>query len=77
VAGFDWYITPMIGLGIILISYVYYLIFNFVIPKLKRQERMVIREPLIVRQFGKDDGEWVQALEVIDIVWVARGSKEN
>lgn len=68
-----WYIIPSIGLGTLLIGYGYYLVFHIVIPRWKQQVRVIERDPVIVRQFGKVDGEWVQALETVEIWWEARG----
>ena len=54
-------------------GYVYYFGFAIVLPRLKHQVRVVERDPIIVRQFGRPDGEWVQALELVEFWWVARG----
>ena len=72
------YIIPAVGLGTLLIGYIYYLVFAKLIPRWRKEVLIVEREPIIVRQGGRQDGEWVQILEVVEFWWAARqaGSKE-
>lgn len=64
---------PAVGLGTLVLGYVYYVGFALVLPRLKHKVRVVEREPVIVRQFGRPDGEWVQVLELVEFWWAARG----
>ena len=66
--GVEWYIVPSVGLGFLVLGYAYYLCFKYLIPKIRKKELVVDRQPVIV----KKDGEWVQALEVVEALWVAR-----
>ena len=66
--GIDWYIVPCIGMGFLALGYVYYLCFAYLIPRIRKETLVVEREAVIV----KEKGEWVQALEVVEAVWVAR-----
>ncbi len=75
--GLQWYIVPSIGLGTLLIGYAYYFVFHIVIPRRKRQERVWEREPVIVRQFGEVEGEWVQALELVRMGWASRNQPSD
>lgn len=68
-----WYIVPTVGLGTLVLGYIYYFGFAVVLPRLKHQVRVVEREPVIVRQFGRPDGEWVQVMELVEFWWSARG----
>ena len=64
----EWYIVPTVGLCVLLLGYVYYLVFAYVIPKIRKQVLEVEREAVIV----KEKGEWVQAIELVYADWVAR-----
>lgn len=64
---------PTIGLGTLVLGYIYYFGFAILLPRLKNKVPVVEREPVIVRQFGRPDGEWVQVLETVDFWWAARG----
>lgn len=66
--GVDWYVVPSIGLGFLALGYAYYLCFAYVIPRIRKEILVVERHPVIVRE----KGEWVQALEVVEAIWVAR-----
>lgn len=66
--GVRWYIVPAIGLGTLPLGYIYYLVFVYVIPRLKKKVLVVERDGVLV----KEDGEWVQALEVVTFTWEAR-----
>ena len=66
--GVQWYMIPSIGLGFLLLGYIYYLCFAYLIPRLRKEDLQVHREPVIV----KEKGEWVQSLEVVEAIWVAR-----
>ncbi len=64
----EWWIVPTVGLASFALVYVYYLVFAYVIPRMKKQRLFVEREATIV----KDNGEWVQAVERVEAVWIAR-----
>ena len=66
--GIDWFIVPCIGLGFLGLGYVYYLCFAYLIPHVRKEVLVVERQAVIVRE----KGEWVQALEVVEAIWVAR-----
>ena len=51
-----------------MLGYVYYLVFAYVIPKLRKQVLEVEREAVIV----KEKGEWVQAIELVYADWGPR-----
>ena len=59
---------PCIGLGFLALGYVYYLCFAYLIPRIRKEVLVVDRHAVIV----KEQGEWVQALEVVEATWVAR-----
>ena len=66
--GVEWWIVPTVGLGFLVLGYAYYLCFTEVIPRIRKEEFIVEREPVIV----KERGEWIQALEVVKAYWAAR-----
>ena len=66
--GIDWFIVPCIGLGFLGLGYIYYLCFAYLIPHVRKEVLVVERQAVIV----KEKGEWVQALEVVVAIWVAR-----
>lgn len=68
----QWYVVPAVGIGCLFVGFTYYVCFAIILPRLKRKEFIVEREPLIVRQFGDPDGEWVQIRERIEFGWAAR-----
>ncbi|KAL8924119.1 MAG: hypothetical protein Q9208_004256 [Pyrenodesmia sp. 3 TL-2023] len=70
--GVQHYIVPAVGLGTLLVAYSYYLVFAKLIPRWRRKVLVVEREPVIVRQGGDQDGEWVQILEIVEFWWAAR-----
>ncbi|KAI4181528.1 MAG: hypothetical protein LQ346_006757 [Caloplaca aetnensis] len=70
--GVRHYIVPAVGLGTLLVAYGYYLLFAKLIPRWRRKVLVVEREPIIVRQGGDQDGEWVQLLEIVEFWWAAR-----
>lgn len=72
--GVRHYIVPAVGLGTLLIGYAYYLVFAKLIPRWRKETLVVEREPIIVRQGGEQNGEWVQILEVVEFWWAARQS---
>ncbi|KAL9009116.1 MAG: hypothetical protein Q9173_005828 [Seirophora scorigena] len=73
--GVRHYIVPTVGLCTLLIGYSYYLVFAKLIPRVRKKVLVVEREPIIVRQGGRQDGEWVQILEVVEFWWAARHSE--
>jgi len=66
--GLEWYIVPTVGLSTLLLGYVYYLSFQYLVPRIKRKILVVEREAVLV----KERGEWVQAVELVEASWVAR-----
>ena len=66
--GVRWYIIPAVGLGTLPLGYIYYLVFAHVIPRIKKQVLVVEREGVLVKQ----EGEWVQEVELIAFIWEAR-----
>ena len=75
--GIQHYVVPAVGLSTLVIGYGYYLVFAKVIPRWRKKDLIVEREPIIVRQGGSHDGEWVQILEVVEFWWAARQTKET
>lgn len=72
--GVRHYIVPAVGLGTLVVGYTYYLVFAKLIPRWRKETLVVEREPIIVRQGGEQNGEWVQILEVVEFWWAARQS---
>ena len=66
--GVDWYIVPGVGLASLALAYLYYFGFAYVIPRVRKETLRVRREPVIV----KENGEWVQVVELVRFDWVAR-----
>ena len=64
----EWWIVPTVGLGSLALAYVYYLVFAYAVPRMKKQRLFVERTATIVR----DNGEWVQAVERVEALWIAR-----
>ena len=69
----EWYIVPSIGLAFLILGYIYYLCFAYLIPQIRKQVLVVERHATIV----KEKGEWVQALETVETIWVARSEPSN
>ena len=70
----EWWIVPTVSLAALALAYVYYLVFAYVVPRMKKQRLFVERTATIVR----DNGEWVQAVERVEALWIAReGPMEN
>lgn len=65
---------PVIGLSTLLLGYIYYQIFTKLIPWWRKKVLIVEREPIIVRQGGRQDGEWVQIMEIVEFWWATRQS---
>lgn len=66
--GVEWYIVPTVGLSTLVLGYLYYLVVQYLVPRIKRKILVVEREAVIV----KERGEWVQAVELVEASWVAR-----
>ena len=64
----EWWIVPTVGLGSLALAFVYYLVFAYVVPRVKKHTLFVERKATIVRE----NGEWVQALETVEAEWIAR-----
>ena len=70
----EWWIVPTVSLAVFALAYAYYLVFAYVVPRIKKQKLVVEREATIVR----DNGEWVQAVERVEAVWTVReGPMDN
>ena len=65
-----WYIIPTVGLGFLLLGYVYYLGLAYVVPNtfMKGRVHVINREAVIVRE----NGEYVQHLEIVDSTWESK-----
>lgn len=72
--GVQHYTVPVIGLSTLLLGYIYYQIFTKLIPWWRKKVLIVEREPIIVRQGGRQDGEWVQIMEIVEFWWATRQS---
>ena len=68
--GVDWFVVPTVGWGMLLLGLVYYLVFKHVYPRYFKDGKVLVvdREAVIVYE----DGEYVQALEIVDFSWEAR-----
>ena len=71
------YVIPTIGLSTLIMGYVYYLVFTKLVPKIKKKDLIVEKDPIIVRQGGKQNGAWVLFMEGIDFWWAARSPDTN
>lgn len=69
----ECYIVPTVGLSTLLVGYVYYLCFQYLVPRIKKKVLIVEREAVLV----KEKGEWVQAVELVEASWVARPGPGN
>ena len=76
-SGVRYYTVPAVGLSTLVMGYIYYLVFAKLIPRLRKKDLIVEREPIIVRQGDRHDGEWVQILERIEFWWAARQGTEK
>jgi len=66
--GIEWYVVPTVGLGSLILGYIYYIGFQYVVPRIKKKVLVVEREAVLV----KERGEWVQAVELVEASWEAR-----
>ena len=66
----EWYVVPTVGWGMLLLGLVYYLVFKHVYPRYFKGGKVLVvdREAVIVYE----DGEYSQALEIVDFSWEAR-----
>ena len=72
--GIEWYIVPTVGLGALALGYAYYIILQYVVPRINKKVLVVEREAVLV----KERGEWVQAAELVMASWVGRpGNSEE
>lgn len=71
--GIEWYIVPTVGLSSLLLGYIYYLDFQHLVPRIKKNVLIVERKAVLV----KEKGEWVQAVELVEATWVARPGLED
>ena len=71
--GIEWYVVPTIGLAILALGYVYYIGFQYIVPRIKKKVLVVEREAVLV----KEKGEWVQAVELVEASWEARPGPKN
>ena len=68
--GVEWYVVPTVGWGMLLLGLIYYLFFKHVYPRYFKGGKVLVvdREAVIVYE----DGEYSQALEIVDFSWEAR-----
>ncbi|MCJ1286908.1 hypothetical protein MMC26_006254 [Xylographa opegraphella] len=63
---FEWYIIPTVGLGGLLLGGAYFVVFRYVVPRVKGKQLVVERVPIIV---SDDHGGWVQKHEIVKFLW--------
>jgi amino acid permease len=71
-----WFVIPTVGLSFLVLGYVYYLGLIYIVPRLFEKGKILVadREAVIVRE----NGEYVQYLEIVDTSWeVGSHSKDN
>ena len=63
----QWFVVPTVGLSLLVLGYIYYLALVYVVPRTIKRNQMLVtdREAVIVRE----NGEYVQYLEIIDAAW--------
>ncbi|KAL6716587.1 hypothetical protein ACLMJK_006154 [Lecanora helva] len=71
--GIYWYTVPTVGLVALSMGYLYYIGLHYIVPRMKKRVLVVEREAVLV----KEKGEWVQAVELVEASWEARGPKNN
>jgi amino acid permease len=66
----QWFVIPTVGLSFLVVGYIYYLVLMYGVPRffMKNKELVADREAVIVRE----NGEYVQHLEIVDASWEAR-----
>lgn len=71
-----WFIIPTVGLSFLVLGYFYYLGLMYMVPRYFKKGKVLVadREAVIVRE----NGEYVQYLEIVDATWEARsGPPDN
>lgn len=69
-----WFVIPTFGLSFLVLGYLYYLGLIYIVPLLNKGKMLVTdREAIIIRE----NGEYVQYLEVVDTAWEARGDSRT
>jgi len=63
---FSWFIVPTVGLGGLLLGVTYWLVFRYVVPRVKGKQLLVERVPIIV---SDDHGGWIQKHEIVEFSW--------
>ena len=71
--GVRWYIISTVALSTLLLGYIYYLVLEYLVPRITDRVLVVDRDPTIVLR----DGEWVQAFEIVEHGWEARPGPGN
>ncbi|MCJ1391150.1 hypothetical protein MMC18_004012 [Xylographa bjoerkii] len=64
--GFEWYIIPTVGLGGLLLGVAYFIVFRYIVPRVKGEKLVVERVPIIV---SDGHGGWVQQHEIVKFQW--------
>ena len=64
--GLAWWIAPTVGLGIFAFGLLYWVVFRYVIPRVRGKELNVERVPILV---SDDHGGWVQTHEIVEFSW--------
>ena len=65
-----WFVIPTVGLGFLVLGYLYYLGLRYVVPRYFKKNKVLVtdREAVIIRE----KGEYVQYLEIVDASWESR-----
>ncbi|MCJ1296537.1 hypothetical protein MMC34_008103 [Xylographa carneopallida] len=71
---FEWYIIPTVGLGGLLLGCAYFIIFRYIVPRVKGKQLVVERVPIIV---SDDHGGWVQKHEIVKFLWGVTDDEEK
>ena len=58
--------VPTVGLGGLLLGVAYFLVFRYVVPKVKGKQLVVERVPILI---SDDHGGWVQTHEIVEFSW--------
>ena len=64
--GYEWYIIPTVSWGGLLLGVVYFMVFRYIVPRVKGKQLVVERVPIIV---SDDHGGFVQKHEIVEFSW--------
>lgn len=67
---FEWYVIPTVGLGGLVVGSAYFVVFRYVVPRVKGKQLVVERVPIIV---SDDHGGFVQKHEIVEFSWGVQG----